>query len=279
MPGPRQRRDGGRRAASARIVPGVHPVRELLRSGAAVEELHVAEERHPSAPLQEILDLATTAGIAVRTVRRGTLDDLAHGTAHQGVVAVAAPFAYRQLGDLLAAVPPDEAPLLVALDGVTDPHNLGSIARTAEAVGAHGLLVPARRAVGVTPAAEKAAAGALAHLPVSRVTNLVRALRELRERQVWAVGLDADGDTQLSACDLLIEPVVVVVGAEGRGLARLTAETCDQLVALPMRGMVTSLNASVAAAVALYEARRRRDVAATVTGASAAETGSEPRTT
>ncbi|HEX2028365.1 MAG TPA: 23S rRNA (guanosine(2251)-2'-O)-methyltransferase RlmB [Nitriliruptorales bacterium] len=268
-----QRRAGRRRSAPARIVAGVHPVRELLRSGATVEELHVAQQRHLSAPVQEILDLAAAAGIAVRSVGREALDDLTHGTAHQGLVAVAPPFAYRQLGDLLAAVPHSEAPLLVALDGVTDPHNLGSIARTAEAVGAHGLLVPARRAVGVTPAAEKAAAGAFAHLPVGRVTNLVRALGELGERQVWAVGLDADGDTQLTACDLLTEPVVVVVGAEGRGLARLTAETCDQLVALPMRGRVRSLNASIAAAVVLYEARRRREEAAPTGAPPAGTTG------
>jgi 23S rRNA (guanosine2251-2'-O)-methyltransferase len=189
---------------------------------------------------------------------RDEIDRLSGGVTHQGVVAIGPPYRYRDLDEVLDS-PGDDPALLVALDEVTDPHNLGSIARTAEAVGADGVIVPGRRTVGVTPAAEKAAAGALAHLPVVRVTNLVRALADLGEHGVWSVGLDAAGRTPVHACDLFTEPIVLVIGAEGRGLARLTRERCDLLVALPMRGRIDSLNASVAAGVALYEVRRRRE--------------------
>lgn len=205
--------------------------------------------------LDDLLALAADRRIPVEEVERDRLDERAQGLVHQGVVALAPPFAYADLDTVVEAA---ERPLLVALDQVTDPHNLGSIARTAEAVGAHGLVLPARRTSPVTPAAEKAAAGALAHLPVVQVTNLVRALRVLGERGVWSVGLDAEAELDLADSRLLGESLVLVVGAEGRGLARLTAEACDQLVRLPMRGRVGSLNASVAAGVALFEILRRR---------------------
>lgn len=241
-----------------RIVPGVHPVRELVRADVRID--HVAVEAGASSdPIRDELRRALDdAGTEVREQSADQLDRLTGGVSHQGVVAVAAPYRYWELSPLLDRVPHGEAPLFVALDSVTDPRNLGSIARTAEAVGAHGLIVPARRAAGVGPAAEKAAAGALAHLPVARVTNLVRALRELGDAGVWSVGLDADGAVEVHACELLTEPVTIVVGAEGRGLARLTAETCDLLAALPIHGRIGSLNASVAAGVTLYEVLRRR---------------------
>lgn len=243
----------------ARIVPGLHPVRELLASGAPID--HVAFEAGAPADTarQELRAALVDAGTQVRDLPAEQLERLASGVTHQGVVAVAPPYRYRELPSLLEGVPEGEPALLVALDGITDPRNLGSIARTAEAVGAHGLIVPSRRAAGVGPAAEKAAAGALAHLPVARVTNLVRSLRELGDSGTWSVGLDADGAADVHGCELLTEPLVLVVGAEGRGLARLTAETCDLLIALPLRGRIASLNASVAAAVALYEALRRRE--------------------
>jgi len=244
-----------RRAGDPRIVPGLHPVRELLRAQVPVERLEVASSRGGSEVLDEILGLARQAGVLVEKVDRRQLDRLGGGVAHQGVVAVAAPYEYADLDVVLAG---SELPLVVALDGVTDPQNLGSIARTAEAVGADGLVLPARRSAGVSPAAEKAAAGALAHLPVVRVTNLVRTLGELGVRGVWAVGLDGDGPVGIADCHLLAEPLVLVVGAEGRGVGRLTAEACDELVRLPTRGRVGSLNASVAAAVALYEVLRER---------------------
>lgn len=259
---PRGRGGGRPRAgegASQRQVVGLHPVRELLRAGAELRSLHVAVSRDRSEVLDEILELAARRKVATRQVERTQLDELAGGLVHQGIVATAPAFVYASLSEVLDRGRSGEAPmLLVALDGVTDPHNLGSIARTAEAVGAHGLIVPARRAAPVTPVAEKAAAGALAHLPVVRVPNLVRALRELREAGVWSVGLDADAEQSVHRASILDQPVVLVVGSEGRGLARLSQVQCDLLVNLPMRGQVGSLNASVAAAAALYEILRRR---------------------
>lgn len=251
------RRGGG---GGQRLVVGLHPVRELLRAGGEIDTIHVAGSRDPSQVLDEIVELAGARRVRLVEVDRSELDELAGDLVHQGVVATAPPFPYAELSDVLArADAAGEPALLVALDGVTDPHNLGSIARTAEAVGAHGLIVPARRAAGVTPASEKSAAGALAHVPLVRVPNLVRALKELSGAGVWSVGLDADAAVTIHDSPLLDQPVVLVVGSEGRGLARLSQVQCDLLVNLPMRGRVGSLNASVAAAVALYEILRRRN--------------------
>ncbi len=248
----------GRGPADAeRIVAGVHPVRELLRAGGAVRRLVVDEERHRTDELAELLALADEAGVQVDRVPRGDVDELAAGQVHQGVVAVAPPFAYADLSRVLGGISGRNG-LLVALDGITDPHNVGSIARTAEAAGADALVIPSRRASGVTPTVEKAAAGALAHLPVARVTNLVRALQQAKAAGFWVVGLDAEGDVEVTGSGLLDESVVLVVGSEGDGLAHLTRVECDALVRLPMRGRVASLNASVAAAVAMYEVVRRR---------------------
>lgn len=253
----RGRRGPARR--EGRLVVGLHPVRELLRAGQPLQRILVSSSRSGSTVLDEIRSAARDAGIAVEDVEPSTIDDRAEGLVHQGVVALAPPFPYARLDEVLArAEAAGEAPLLVALDGVTDPHNLGSIARTAEAVGAHALLVPSRRTAGVTPTAEKAAAGALAYLPVVEVTNLVRTLEDLHGRGVWSLGLDGDADTELADHPLASEPCVLVVGAEGAGLARLTRDRCDALIRLPMRGHVASLNASVAAGVALYELLRQR---------------------
>ncbi len=257
------RRPGSRPSPPAdhRLVGGVHPVRELLRAGGEVRELLLAAGREPDAATSELVELARAAGVGVRTVERRQLDDATDGLVHQGVVAVAPPFRTVTLAQVLErAAAAGEAPLLVALDGVTDPHNLGSIARTAEAVGAHGLLLPGRRTASVTPVVEKAAAGALAHLPVAEVGNLVRALGQLGEAGVWSLGLDGDAEVTLADHPLAGEACVLVVGAEGAGLSRLARERCDALVRLPMRGRVGSLNASVAAAVALYELRRQREL-------------------
>lgn len=243
--------------ARGRSVPGLHPVRELLVSEAEVAAVHLDAGRASSPVLEEILREAERRGVPVRREQAATLDELAAGVAHQGVVATAPPYPYVDLEDLVAGRRPPH--FVIALDHLTDPHNLGAIARTAEAVGADGLVIPARRAAPVTPAAEKAAAGALAHLPVARVTNLVRALDALfDDHELWRVGLDAEADLEVSASGLLVEPLCLVVGAEDRGLARLTRLHCDQLVRLRLLGRVRSLNASVAASVAAYEVLRQR---------------------
>lgn len=249
--GRRRRRGGG-----DRVVAGVHPVRELLRAGAEVRRVLVVEDRRRTDEVVEVLDLARDRGVPVAEVARDEVDRAAEGQVHQGVVAVGPPFPYADLAGVLAGIS-GQRRLIVALDGITDPHNVGSIARTAEAVGAAAMMVPARRASGVTPTVEKAAAGALAHLPVVQVTNLVRALKQCKQEGFWVVGLDAEGDVDVTESGLLDEPVVLVVGAEGDGLAHLTRVECDALVRLAMRGKVASLNASVAAAVAMYEVAGR----------------------
>ena len=236
-----------------RIVHGIHPVRELLRAGRPVHEIVIAAARGGTGPIADIEVLAAAAGVRLRDATAGEFERLAPGAVHQGVVAFAPPFPLVDVARLLAhAAASGRPPLLVAFDGVTDPHNLGSIARTAEAVGAHGLILPDRRSAPITPVVEKAAAGALAHLPVAGVTNLARTLVELGQHGVWSLGLDGDAAGTLAGNPLASGPVVLVVGAEGDGLSRLVRERCDALVRLPMHGRVGSLNASVAAAVALY---------------------------
>lgn len=247
---------GGRGGGGQRVVPGVHPVRELLLAGSDVHRVVVDHGRRRTPEVADILASCEDRGIAVEEVPRNQVDDLAEGVVHQGVVALAPPFPYADLDRVLAGISGRRA-LIVALDGITDPHNVGSIARSAEAAGATALMVPSRRASGVTPTVEKAAAGALAHLPVVQVTNLVRALKACKDAHLWVVGLEAESDVSVTSEPLLDESVVVVVGSEGGGLARLTRVECDVLVHLPMHGRVASLNASVAAAVAMYEVVRR----------------------
>ena len=235
-------------------------MRELLRAGRPVHELLVAVGRGQGGAVEEIVALATAADVRVRHTDTDELERLAPGAVHQGIVALAPPFPLVDVDRLLAhAAASGRPPLLVAVDGVTDPHNLGSIARTAEAVGAHGLILPDRRSAPVTPVVEKAAAGALAHLPVAGVTNLVRALELLGRAGVWSVGLDGSAAAPLDGHPLATGAVVLVVGAEGGGLSRLVRERCDALVRLPMHGRVGSLNASVAAGVALYTLLAARD--------------------
>lgn len=253
-----QGRRGGGGDGGDRVVAGVHPVRELLRAGATVRRVVVDADRSRTPEVVEVLDLARTGGVRVDQVDRDDIDQMAEGLVHQGVVAVAPAFPYADLKAVLARAEGRRG-LIVALDGITDPHNVGSIARTAEAVGADAMIVPSRRASGITPTVEKTAAGALAHLPVVRVTNLVRALEQCKQSGFWVVGLDADGEVTARDCGLLDESVVVVVGSEGRGLAHLSQVVCDQLVQLPMIGRVGSLNASVAAAVAMYEVATRHE--------------------
>lgn len=244
-----------------RVVVGIHPVLELLRAGQPIHRIRVATNRETSPAFDALIALADDRGVSVNFVDRDELERLAAGLTHQGVVAEAPPFAMASFDRVLQRAAAERAPLLVAIDGVTDPHNIGSIARTAEAVGSVAMLLPQRRSGSITPVVEKAAAGALAHLQVAQVPNLVRALGLLREVGVWSLGLDAEAEHEVADHPLATEACVVVVGAEGQGLSRLTRERCDALVRLDMFGEVASLNASVAAGIALYrlaQVRRRK---------------------
>lgn len=240
------------------LIWGRHPVLEALRAGRPIDRVLIAEGVQPTGLVAEVVRLSTERGIRLQRLDRRALDRLSGGANHQGVIAEVAEYRYQALEDLVeAARQAPGLPLLLALDSLEDPQNFGTLLRSADAVGANGIVIPLHRAVGVTPAVEKASAGAVEYLRIARVTNLARALGDLKRRGYWIVGLDARG-TALSDQFPVDVPLVIVVGAEGRGLGRLVRETCDVLVRLPMRGHVESLNAAVAGSIVLYDVLRRR---------------------
>ena len=232
------------------ILSGIHPVAEALRSHHPLERLLIAQGAG-GPRVQEIIDLARRASVPVRFEPRNSLDRLAGTAAHQGVVALGAAKKYSDLNTTLASE------LVVVLDGVEDPHNLGAIIRTAHAAGAGAVIIPERRAAGITDVVAKAAAGALEHLPVVRVTNVNRTLEELKERGFWIFGLDERGTEDYDHVDYGT-PTALVLGGEGKGMHEQVRKHCDLLVRIPMAGAISSLNVSVATGVVLFEWRRRR---------------------
>lgn len=241
------------------IIAGRNPVVEALRARVPASAMYVGDGTERDERVTEALRLASQTGVPVHETGRGELDRLVRGAQHQGLALQVQPYDYAHPDDLLArARGSGETPLVIALDGVTDPHNLGAIARSAAALGGHGILVPERRAAGVTAGAWKASAGALARLPVARVPNLARAVAAYQRDGLFAVGLAASGEMPLSELELAEDPLVVVVGSERKGLSRIVAQTCDLVVRVPMAAESESLNASVAAGLALYEVARRR---------------------
>lgn len=237
---------------------GIHAVREALEAGRALEHVLIAKGRQDTR-VEEIVQLARGRGIPVRFEERGQLDRVANSRDHQGVVAVAAASAAASLETILARANNSRGQqgLIVLLDGVEDPHNLGAIIRTTLAAGAHGVVIPERRAAGLTDTVARASAGALAHLPVAKVTNLARTMEELKEAGYWLVGLEEDGEKSYTEVDYT-SPTGIVLGSEGKGLHELTRKRCDFVVSLPTSGPVKSLNVSVAAGVVLFEAIRQR---------------------
>ena len=240
-------------------VEGRQSVRELLRAGSRrTLEVVLARGLDPAPVIDEIVEEARVQGVKVREVDRAEFDTLARTGSAQGVLARAEPLAGADLADLVATGPDGPLPFLVAVDGVTDPGNLGAILRAAEGAGATGVLLPRHRAAGVTPAVAKAAAGAIEHLRMAAVPGLPAALRALRSAGVWTVGLDPAAATPIHDLTVAREPVAVVLGAEGPGLSRLAAERCDMLASIPLRGELASLNVATAAAVACFEIARLR---------------------
>ncbi len=235
---------------------GTHAVEEALRAGRATRVL-IQRDLGDRPRLSAIAALAQDAGVPVRLVPPEELDALAGAERHQGVAAEAEAFQYFTLHDLMER-PRAGDPFLLVLDGVEDPHNLGAILRSADAADVDGVIVPERRSAPVTPTVARASAGAVDHVPVAQVVNLPRALASLKERGVWIYGLDAEGTTAFDEADYA-RPVAIVAGAEGKGLGRLVRESCDVLLRIPLYGHVESLNVSVAAALALFAARRARD--------------------
>lgn len=252
--------DRRRTAGSSEIVAGRNAVVEALRAHVPVTTMYVAGRVDSDDRVREALKTATERGIPVLETPRGELDRLTQGAVHQGLALQVPPYEYVDHHDLIDAhdaVRPGP-PLLVALDSITDPRNLGAILRSVAAFGGHGVLVPARRSVGMTASAWKSSAGAAARIPVAQAPNLVRALEDFRAAGFFVVGLDMNGDVTLPGLTLADEPLVVVVGSEGKGLSRLVRETCDQIVSVPMSSQVESLNAGIAVSVTLYEVARRR---------------------
>jgi 23S rRNA (guanosine2251-2'-O)-methyltransferase len=242
----------------SRFVYGVNPVLGALKAHPR-DVVRVLVERgregRKSQGADRVAQAAAEAGVRIEAVPQGNLAHRSRGGVHQGVGAELTEFRYAELEDVLAGI--DGPALLLVLDGVTDPQNLGALVRSTQALGAHGVVVPKDRAAGITPAAFKAAAGALEHCPVARVTNVSRALDHMKEQGIWTVALAADGDKELRELDLTA-PTALILGSEGSGVRPLVRKTCDHVARIPMSGEVGSLNVAAAGAVALYEVARQR---------------------
>ena len=254
---PPLRRSAPVEAENDGVIEGRNAVTEALRAGVAIDKIFLMKgDTDPT--LGHIASAAREKGIVVVDADRRKLDGMSRTHAHQGVIALAAVREYVSVESILqSAADKGETPLLVICDEISDPHNLGAIIRTAECAGAHGVVIPKRRSAGLTAVVAKTSAGAVAHMPVARVPNIPALLKELKKQGVWVFGTAADGTTGLYDADLK-GPAAIVIGSEGDGMTRLTAENCDFLVSIPMRGKLNSLNASAAAAILLYEAVRQR---------------------
>lgn len=239
------------------LIEGRNAVTEALRAGTAIEKMYVSRGENDHT-LGRMIAQAKKSGVVVVEADRRKLDAMSETHSHQGVIAVAAAQRYATVEEILQrAADANEPPLIVVCDEISDPHNLGAIIRTAECAGAHGVIIPKRRSAGLTAVTAKTSAGAVSYLPVARVPNIPALLKDLQKKGLWVFGTAAEGSTVLYDAGLR-SPAVIVIGSEGDGMGRLVRECCDFLVSIPMRGKISSLNASAAAAVLLYEARRQR---------------------
>ena len=242
----------------ADIIEGRNPVIEALKSGRPLNKILLARDSGKHSTVAEILYLSRSRGIPIEYVTKNIIDRLSITRAHQGVIAYVAAREYIALEDLITISKEiNELPLYCILDGIEDPHNLGAIIRTAEASGVHGVVIRSRRAVGLTAAVAKASAGAVEYVPVAKVSNISQAIETLKKSNIWVIGIDPAGEIDYSKVDFHL-PTAIVIGSEGKGLADLVKKRCDYLVSIPMRGRITSLNASIAAALVMYEAFRQR---------------------
>ena len=244
-------------AESDGLIEGRNAVIEALRTEASIDKIFI-QKGETDKTLGHIASKARAAGIVVVEADRRKLDGMSRTHAHQGVIALAAVREYVSVEDILAdAAAKNEKPLIVVCDEISDPHNLGAIIRTAYCAGAHGVIIPKRRSAGLTSVVAKTSAGAVSHMKVARVPNIPSLLKDLKKQGVWVFGTAADGATPLTGADLK-GPAAIVIGNEGEGMSRLVAESCDFKVSIPMKGKISSLNASAAAAILLYEAVRQR---------------------
>lgn len=239
------------------IIEGRNPVMEALRSGRDIEKILISKGNKEGS-IKKIMAMAKENRVFIQYVDKNKINQISTSGAHQGVIAYVAAYKYHELEEILdAARSKEEDIILIILDEITDPHNLGSIIRTADAAGVHGVIIPKRRSVGLTAAVAKTSAGAIEYVPVTRVTNLSRTIDYLKEQGIWVVGADMDGEKLHYDSDLAGN-IAFIIGSEGKGISRLVKEKCDFLVKLPMKGRVSSLNASVAASILMYEALRQR---------------------
>ena len=246
-------------AENPNLIIGRNPVTEAIKSGRTIDKILMQKDGEGS--VRKIAAMAREEGLQLQYVDKIVLDKLAPGRPHQGVAAFAAAHDYCDVEDILAAAEEKgEPPLIVLLDGLEDPHNLGAILRSADGAGAHGVIIPARRSVSLTETVAKASAGAIEYVPVAKVSNLAAAIDDLKAQGIWIAAVDMDGESYSSA--RLDGPLAIVIGSEGKGVSRLVKEKCDFVVSIPMKGRVNSLNASNAAAVILYEAERQRSAGA-----------------
>ena len=243
------------------LIQGRHPVMEALRAGRSINRIYMAAGNKD--PMTKIRELAKERGVVVENVERDYMNHISKSTTHQGILAAAAPITYKSVEDLLdQAKFKDVPPFILLLDGIEDPHNLGAILRTAEGCGAHGVVIPKRRAAAVTDTVEKSSAGAASPIPIARVSNLNQTIDKLKDLGLWIIGLDMAGPQSYMEVDLK-GPIGIVIGAEGKGISHLTKEKCDFLASIPMAGKIESLNASVSASLMLYEVVRQRGSAKT----------------
>lgn len=239
------------------IIEGRNPIIEALKNNRSIEKIMV-NKASKEGSIKKILAMAKEKKVIIQEVDRHKLDEMSESHAHQGVIAITSDYRYYDLDEILE-IPKErgEDPFFIILDGISDPHNLGSIIRTADAVGAHAVIIPKRRSVQITPIVAKASAGAVEYLPVCKVTNIVNTIKTLKENGLWIAAVDMDGQTFYQ--QNLGGPLGLVVGSEGEGISRLVKQNCDFTVSMPMSGNVTSLNASVAGGILLYEVYRQRN--------------------
>lgn len=241
---------------SQNYVVGRNAVIELLRAEKSIDKIYIAPDL--ISKLRDITTLAKNQGVVVVECDRRKLDTMSPDLSHQGVIAQPSCRDYISVEDILeVAISRDEKPFIVVCDGITDPHNLGAIIRSAESAGAHGVIIPKRRAVGLTSVVAKSSAGALEHIGIARVSNIAQTIELLKSKNVWIFGADAGGDTTLYDADF-VGSTAIVIGAEGDGISKIVRKSCDFIVSIPMNGKINSLNASVACGVILYEAVRKR---------------------
>lgn len=247
-----------KRMKNMRIIEGRNPVIEALRSDAQIDTILVSREAAQGS-LTKIIELAKNKNIIVKNVDKSTLDRLSENKRHQGVIAEAMEYEYKEIDDILnCAIEKGEKPFVIILDGITDVHNFGAIVRTAECMGAHGVIIQKRRAAQVNGVVSKSSAGAVEYIPIARVTNISQAIDELKEKGLWIYGADMNGKEVWE--EKFDSPVGLVIGSEGSGISRLVKEKCDNLVKIPMKGKINSLNASCAASVIIYEIMKQRTI-------------------